>query len=220
MSWTMARIDLEDGQVRTRNTKLNEFTVRGDYFSHKSIKQSTGTILIVTVFSFCFSTSSSWEVSYIIQLPHDHFDPTLIDHLSLYLSTCPIRHPLQLFVNYGCQGSTIQGFSPHKCGQKSSCSTFNAMVAAFHQIFLSSHHHCTLMMHVSVTRASWNVTLIIRIHIGVVLNLSKEVLLLEPSSTHSLFTRLQTGIIHNYLFLLRPFVFSDQAQGPIYTLGP
>ena len=51
MTW----IDLEDGQVRTRNTELNEFTIRGGYSSHKSIKQSTGKILIATVFSFCFS---------------------------------------------------------------------------------------------------------------------------------------------------------------------
>ena len=50
----MAWIDLEDGQVRTRNIELNEFTVRGAYSSHKSIKHGTSTTLIATVFSFCF----------------------------------------------------------------------------------------------------------------------------------------------------------------------
>ena len=55
MNWTTTWIDLEDGQVRTRNTELNGFTVRGGYSSHKSIKQSISTTLIVTVFSFCFS---------------------------------------------------------------------------------------------------------------------------------------------------------------------
>ena len=55
MNLTTAWIDLEDGQVRTRNTELNGFTVWGGYSSHKSIKHSTCTILIATVFSFCFS---------------------------------------------------------------------------------------------------------------------------------------------------------------------
>ena len=55
MNWTTARIDSENGQARTKNTELNEFVVRGGYSSHKSIKQSTSTILIATVFSFCFS---------------------------------------------------------------------------------------------------------------------------------------------------------------------
>ena len=56
MNWIIAWIDLEDGQVRIRNTELNGFIVQGGYSSHKSIKQSTNTILIATVFSFYFSS--------------------------------------------------------------------------------------------------------------------------------------------------------------------
>ena len=61
----------------------------------------------------------------------DHLDPTLVDHLSPYLSAHPIRYPFQPFVSRGSQGSIVQWSSPHKCGQKSSCNAFNAVVADF-----------------------------------------------------------------------------------------
>ena len=82
-----------------------------------------------------FLIPSSWQVSHIIQLFLDHLDPALADHLSYYLSTCPIRYLLLLSVSCGNQDSTVQKSSPHKCGQKSNCKTFNAVVAAFSQIF-------------------------------------------------------------------------------------
>ena len=63
--------------------------------------------------------------------PLNHLDPTLVDHLSPYLSTCPIKHFLWLSVSCDSQDSTIQGSSLHKCGQKSSCNAFNAVVATF-----------------------------------------------------------------------------------------
>ena len=116
-------------------------------------------------FSFFFFIPSSWRVSYIIQLPLDHPDPTLVDHLSLHLSVCPIRHPLWSSVSCDSQGNTVQGSSPHKYSQKSSCSVFNAVVATFHQIFLGFLHLYAFMMHVLITGASWKVTLIVGIHI-------------------------------------------------------
>ena len=116
-------------------------------------------------FSFFFSIPSSWKVSYIIQLPLNHPNPTLVDHLSSHLSAYPIRHPLWSLVSYGSQYNNVQGSSPHKCGQKSSCNAFNAVVAAFHQIFLGFLHPYAFMMHVLITGASWKVTLIVGIHI-------------------------------------------------------
>ena len=93
----------------------------------------------------CYSVSSLFllfppppfrrKVSHIIQPPLGHLDPTLVDHLSPYLSTYLIRHPLWLSVSCDCQGSTVQGSSPHKCNQKSRCSAFNVVVVAFPQIF-------------------------------------------------------------------------------------
>ena len=54
MNWTMASMDLEDDQAKTRSTNLNEFTVRGGKSPYKSIKPITSIILIATVFSFYF----------------------------------------------------------------------------------------------------------------------------------------------------------------------
>ena len=52
MNWTMANIDLNDDQARTRSTDLNQFTIRGGESLYKSIKLNTSIILMVTVFSF------------------------------------------------------------------------------------------------------------------------------------------------------------------------
>ena len=112
-----------------------------------------------------FSILSSRKVPHIIQILVNHLDPILIDHLSPYSSAPPIRHPLWLSVSCSSQGSTVQGSSSHKWGQKSSCSAFNAMVAAFHQIFLGFLHSNAFMMHVLIAGPSWKVILIVRIHI-------------------------------------------------------
>ena len=106
-----------------------------------------------------------WRVFSIIQLPLDHLDPTLVDHLSPYLNTCLIRHPFWLSMSCGSQGNTVQRSFPHKCCQKSRCSAFNAVVAAFPQLFLDSPLSCMFMMHVLITGVSWKVTLIVGIHI-------------------------------------------------------
>ena len=52
------------------------------------------------------------------------------------MSVCPIRHPLWSSVSCDSQGNIVQGSFPHKCGQKNSCSAFNAVVVAFHWIYL------------------------------------------------------------------------------------
>ena len=68
MNLTMASMDSEDDQARTRNIELNEFTIRGGKSLYKSIKLITSIILMVIVFSLSlsFSIHSSWRVSYII----------------------------------------------------------------------------------------------------------------------------------------------------------
>ena len=116
------------------------------------------------IFSLRSSPPFSWRVSHIIQLILDHLDPTLVDHLSPYLSAHPIRHPSQPSVSCGSQGSTVQRSSPHKCGQKSSCNTFNVVVAAFPQIFLGFLLSCMLMRNIPIAGAFWRVTLIVGLH--------------------------------------------------------
>ena len=105
----------------------------------KIFERSTNATLIAIVFFFFLfqKVSSSWRVSYIIQLHLGQLDPTLVDHLSPYLSACLIRHPFWLSVSCGHQDNTVQGSPQHKCGQKSSCNVFNAEVAAFLYIFWS-----------------------------------------------------------------------------------
>ena len=131
-----------------------------------------------------FPIPSSWRVSYIIYFILGHLDPTLVDHLSPYLSTCPIKHPLWLSVSCGSQDSTIQGSPQHKYGQKSSCSAFNAVVAVFPKIFLSSHLLCMLTMHVFITGASWKITLISEMYIWTGFIMSEEKILPRTILTH------------------------------------
>ena len=54
MNWITTRMDLKNDQARTRNIELNQFTVRGGNYSYKSIKQSSSTNLIATIFCFYF----------------------------------------------------------------------------------------------------------------------------------------------------------------------
>ena len=55
MNLTMASMDSEDDQARTRNIELNEFTIRGGKSLYKSIKLITSIILMVIVFSLSLS---------------------------------------------------------------------------------------------------------------------------------------------------------------------
>ena len=71
----------------------------------------------------------------------DHLNRTLVNHLNLHSSACPIKHLLWLSVNGDGCDCTVQGSFPHKCSQKDCCSAFNAVVAAFLldiSVFLSS----------------------------------------------------------------------------------
>ena len=157
-------MDLEDDQARTKKVKLKDFTVQGDQTYISWLQLNTRTIQMDIVFSLSVSIFLSWRVFHIIYLPLDHLHPTLVDHLSPHLSTCPIRHPLQFSVSCGRQGNTVQRSSPHKCGQKSSCNAFNAMVAAFSQIFLGFLPSRMFMRHVPIIGTSWRVTLIAGVH--------------------------------------------------------
>ena len=79
----------------------------------------TISVLIPTVFSLQISRSlSPWRISYIIQSFLDDLDPPFVDHAGHYSSASPIKQLPKPFMRCGNQGSTIQGSSPHKCGQE------------------------------------------------------------------------------------------------------
>ena len=95
-------------------------------------------------FTIFFFSSLSYEGFFTLyNFLLDHLDRTLVHHLNLHSSICLIKYILWLSMNDGGWDYTIQGSSPHKCGQKSWCSAFNAMVAAFFldiSVFLSSSY--------------------------------------------------------------------------------
>ena len=160
MKLTTASMNLKDDQANIKNIELNEIVVRGGQLSYKSIKPVRSMILIVTVlFLYFFGPLLMGVLSHYIS-PLDHLDPTLVDHLNFHLSVCPIRHPLRFSVSCGSQENTVQGSSKHKCDQESSCSAFNAVVAAFPKIFPRSHHLWTFMIHNFIIGASWKVIMI------------------------------------------------------------
>ena len=132
------------------------------YIDHSWIQRQ---FRLLQCFLSIFPIFFSQRVSHIIQLPFEHLDSTLINHLSLHLSTYPIRHSLWLSVSCGSQGNTIQRSSPHKCDQKSSCNAFNAVAIAFPQIFLGFLPSGMFMRHVPIIVASQRVILIAGIHI-------------------------------------------------------
>ena len=72
---------------------------------------------------------------FIIYLFFDHLNPTLVIHLRLHLSVCPIGHVFWFFMSRSNQSLTVQMSFPHKCSQESSYSAFNATAATFSQIF-------------------------------------------------------------------------------------
>ena len=84
-------------------------------------------LYFLSIFQSPLSERSFTLYSFFLHYP----DRTLVHHLSPHLSICPISHLLWLSVNGGGWNCTVQRSSPHKCGQKSCCSVFNTVVAAF-----------------------------------------------------------------------------------------
>ena len=118
--------------------------VRGDELLF--LKDNTTLNATITLYFFSFTIFSipiSGRVFTLYSFFLHYFDRTLVYYLSLHLSICPVKHLLWLFMNGGGWECTVQGSSPHKCGQKGCCSAFNAVVAAFLLdifIFLSSSY--------------------------------------------------------------------------------
>ena len=99
--------------------------------------------LFLSLFTMSFLSSSYGGSFTLHSFLLDHLDRTFVNHLNLYSSICHIRHFLWLSMNGGGWDYTVQGSFPHKWGQKSCCSVFNAVVAAFLldiSVFLSSSY--------------------------------------------------------------------------------
>ena len=114
--------------------KLEEIIFQGDRLLLNSMFVKTGTtvILPLSLFSLNFSLISFFRDSFsLYNLILDHLHRTLVSHSSLYSSTCPIRYLSWFPVSCSGWNYIVQGSSPHKCGQKSCCNAFIAVVTAF-----------------------------------------------------------------------------------------
>ena len=136
--------------------------VKSMYIDHSRISEW---FRLLSSFSLSFSIPLHERVLHLIYPPLNNLYPPLVDHPKLYLSTCPIRHPLQLSVSCGSQYNTVQRSSPQKCDLKSSSNTFNVVVTTFSQIFLGFLPSHVSAKYIYVIEASWKVTLIAGLYI-------------------------------------------------------
>ena len=97
-------------------------------------------LFISRCYSSCFSM---FFLLFSVPLLMKDLFPYIVPHYSIPSSTClsssmVLQFPLpslQLFdfLEIKITFNTVQGSSPHKCGQESSCNAFNAVIAAFSQ---------------------------------------------------------------------------------------
>ena len=127
--------------------KLDELNVRGGelLFEQLSLRANTtlnATMILFSLFSLSIFRSPLSGTSFTLYSFFLHYsDHTLVHHPSPHLNIYPISHLLWLSVNGGGWNCTVQRSSLHKCSQRSCCSTFNAVVAAF-----VSRYFCILII--------------------------------------------------------------------------
>ena len=127
--------------------KLDEMNVRRDELLFEQLFLRANTTLSATVILFLFpfsifpSPPPSGRSFTLYSFFLDYLDRTFVHHLSSHLNICPISHLLWLSVNGDGWDCTVQRSSPHKYNQKSCCSAFNAMIAAF-----ASRYFCILII--------------------------------------------------------------------------
>ena len=133
---------MDSSQVRGVCTQIECFSL-GCIFPDATVVISRGFFYFSFVLFF-------WRSYSIIQSFIVRSYRPLVCHLAWYLSF-PLLLP-QLFDFLGVKmiQNTVQGSSPHKCGQESCCNAFNAVAAAFAQdisAFLSLPRALTICLH-------------------------------------------------------------------------
>ena len=103
---------------RSKDRYLYQFDFKNDFLQYFSLGDHTCTLSFRSIF-------------FIIQPISIDLGFPFVDRAGHYSSAYPIRRPPKSFVSCGNQDSTVQGSSPHKYCQKSSCSAFNTVVTAF-----------------------------------------------------------------------------------------
>ena len=219
--------DLKDEQTQKRTQiKLDKLNVRGgELLFEQLILTANTTLNAKMIFFSLFSLSIFWSPlsgrSFTLYNFFLHYpDHTLVHHLNLHLSICPISYFLWLSVNGGGWNYTVQRSSSHKCNQKSCRSAFNVLVAAF-----AFKYFCILI----IFTCAWNLFLSLNPP-GESPRLPKYLLdwySLYPRSINS-----SDYIPSSFLYVIphsEPFLISysssdvsmslNRAQGPIYQFG-
>ena len=211
---------------RKTQIKLDELNVRGGELLIEQLILRVNTTLSATMILFLsflslFSDPPLSRRSFTLYSFFLHYpNRTLVHYLSPKLSICPISHLLWLSVNGGGWNYNVQRFSPHKYGQKSCCSAFNAVVATF-----ASRYFCVLI----IFACAWSSSLSLD-PLGGSPKLPKY--LLDRYSLYSRSINSSDYIPSSFLYviphsepLLIIYSSSDvsmslnKAQGPIYQFG-
>ena len=211
---------------RKTQIKFDELNVRGGELLFEQLILRANTTLNATMILFLSSLSLFFDPPLsgksftLYSFFLNYHDPTLVHHLSSHLSTCPISHLLWLSVNGDGWNCTVQRSSPHKCGQKSCYSAFNAVVAAF-----ASRYFCILI----IFACAWNSSLSLNPSWGSP-RLPKY--LFDRYSLHPRSINSSDYIPSSFLYVIlhsEPLLIiysssdvsmsSNRAQGPIYQFG-
>ena len=140
--------------------KIDELKVRGSelLFEQLSLRAYTtlsATMILFLSFSLSFPIPPFWEGFHIILFLFTLSWSYTCSSLNRHLSTCSINHLLWLPVNGGGWNCNVQRSSPYKYGQKSCCSAFNVVVAAF-----ASGYFCILIIFVCAWSSSLSLDLL------------------------------------------------------------
>ena len=206
--------------------KLDELNIQGCELLFEQLILRANTILSATMILFLsslfifqsppFSERSFTLYSFFLNYP----DHTLVQHLSPHLSICPINHLLWLYMNGGGWNCTVQRSSPYKCGHKSCCSVFNAMVAAF-----ASRYFCILIIFACAWSSSLSLDPPEGSHKLLKYLLDRYSLYLMSINSSDYIPSFFLYVILHFKPLLIIYSSSDEsmswnrAQGPIYQFG-
>ena len=128
MNWTTATMEWDENQAQLRDVNANKLVVRGGHFGIKRSQLGISIIWITTMSSLPFSNPLlRKDLSCYIALSRSFLFYTCWSSKSL-LEYPSHQTPVLTFCELW---NTVQRSPPHKCGQKSSYSAFNAVVTVF-----------------------------------------------------------------------------------------
>ena len=121
-------------QQRSEDRYLYQFDLKNDFLQYFSLGDHPCTISFRSIF-------------FIIQPLLANLGFLLVDHEGHYSSTCPIIRPPKSFVSCSNQDSTVQGSSPHKCGQRVQWGVLNVVATTIPPVTLGLNPSLKLFLY-------------------------------------------------------------------------